>query len=301
MSSAIPAHGEPLPLRLLLDHAVGVSRRHFRAIYPPIAVPLALASAAFPVAQALFMGPMMAQGRAPGTGQIVALVAVGLVAVAVFLVAYVLAFGSLYMAAVDAAAGRPVSMRDAFRRASVPSVWGTLILSWVGFLAGLLCCLVPGMYLAILWSLIVPVMVEEALHGTAALRRSAELIRYNPQRTLGSDPRAKAFLIVFVGMLMAYALSLVVQLPFIVVQQVYMVRQAASGARVDPAAMMRLMAWIQVPSNVLGSLVQTAVQLYIAIGVALLYFDIRRRREATDLEAGLARIETGAAPAGPAE
>ena len=300
MSASASLPGQPLPLRLLLDHAVGVSRRHFRAIYPAVAVPLAIASAAFPLAQALFMGPFMRAARQPGPSQVAAITLGALAGLAFFFVTYVFAYGALYMAAVDAVAGRPISMSATWRRVTAPRVWGTMMLSWAGFVAGLVCCVLPGLYIGILWCLVVAVMVEESTYGSAALGRSAQLIGYNPQGSLASDPRGKAFLIVFVGTLMGYALTLVVQLPFIVAQQVYVIRQAAGGSPVDPLSAMELMTWLQVPMNVLGAFVQTAVQLYIAIGIALLYFDVRGRKEGIDLEAALARIEGGAAPA-PAE
>jgi hypothetical protein len=297
MSATAPLPGQPLPLRILLDHAVGVTRRHFRAIYPAVAIPLALAAAAFPVAQGLLMGPMMTSGAPPAPAGLVGMVAGFGIALLAFIVVYVLAYGAMYVAVVNAAAGRAVSMGEAWRTVVRPEVWGTMLLSWVAFLAGFMCCILPGVYVGILFCLVMPVVVEERLFGTAALGRSASLIQYNPQKALASDPRGKAFLIVFVGTLMGYALTFVLQLPFVVAQQVYMVRQAASGQEPDPAAMMALMTWLQVPSNVLGTLAQTAVQLYIAFGIALLYFDVRGRKEGFDLEAGIARLEGGTPPA----
>ena len=296
MSAPAPLPGQPLPLRILLDHAVGISRRHFRAIYPSVALPLVVAAAAFPVAQALLMGPMMTPGEPPDAARVAVLaIAFGLALLA-FMVVYALAYGAMYVAVVNAAAGRAVSMGDAWRTVARPPVWATMLLSWVAFLAGLMCCVLPGVYVGILFCLVMPVVVEEGLYGSSALRRSAALVSYNPQKSVASDPRAKAFLIVFVGTLMGYAVTFVLQLPFVVAQQVYMVRQAAGGQAPDPAAMMAAMTWFQVPSNVLGTLAQTAVQLYIAFGLALLYFDIRGRKEGFDLEAGIARLEGGAPP-----
>ena len=300
-AAAPPPPGQPLPLRLLLDHAVGITRRHFRAIFPAVAIPLALASGAMPVAQALFMGSLLAPGApTPEPAQLAVMIGGIVITVGVFFVVYVFGYGAMYLAAMDAAAGRPVSMRAAWRKVIRPEVWGTLLLTWVACLAGFLCCVLPGFYLWMLFSLVTPVIVEERLHGPDAMRRSASLVAYNPQKTLASDPRGKAFLIVFVGSLMGYLLTFMVQLPFIVAQQVYMLRAAAGGRDPDPGATMALMTWLSVPSNVLGTLAQTAVQLYMAFGLALLYFDIRGRKEGFDLEQGLARLEGGAPPAGPA-
>jgi hypothetical protein len=171
-----------------------------------------------------------------------------------------------------------------------------MLLSAIAFAAGLMCCFLPGIYVGLLFSLLIPVMVEEGQAGTAALSRSAELMRYNPQGDLAADPRGKAFLIVFVGTIMGYALTLMLQLPFVIAQQLYVLRMAAGGRTVDPAAMMTVVTWFQVPSNMLGSLGQTAVQLYIGVGLALLYLDIRGRKDGADLEAGVARLEGSAPP-----
>jgi hypothetical protein len=45
--------------------------------------------------------------------------------------------------------------------------------------------------------------------------------------------------------------------------------------------------WVQAPTAVAGALIQTAVSLYMAYGVAMLYFDTRRRMSGEDLEAEL--------------
>jgi hypothetical protein len=289
-ASGAPLPGQPLPLRILLDHAVGVSRRNFRAIYPTVAIPLALSSGCYPIIQGVLMGPLMTE-RTPDMARFAPLVAALVVGAVVVLAVYLLANGAMYVGAMDAAADRPVSMGRAWRMVARPPIWGTMILSGIAFVAGFMCCILPGLYVGLLFSLVMAVMVEEGLTGTAALRRSAELITYNPRKDVASDPRGKAFLIVFVGMLMSYALAFVLQVPFVIAQQVYMMRSAAGGAQVDPAAMMLAMTWFQVPANVLGAFAQTAVQLYIAVGLALLYLDIRGRKEGLDLEAAVARLE----------
>ncbi len=295
-ASGAPLPGQPLPLRLLLDHAVAVWRSHFRAIFPAVAIPLALTSASFPLIQAAFMQSMMTEPR-PDPVEMVPMVAGFVLAVLIVIVVYVLANGAMYVAAVDAAAGRPVDMRRAWRLVLRPRIWGTMVLSSLAFVAGLFCCILPGLYVGLLFSLVIPVMVEEASAGTAALGRSAELIRYNPQGGIASDPRGKAFLILFVGMVMSYAMVFFLQLPFIVAQQVYVMRNAAGGQS-DPAAVITAMTWFEVPGNLLGTLGQTAVQLYIAFGLALLYLDIRGRKEGFDLEAAIGRLEGAPAAAG---
>ena len=53
--------------------------------------------------------------------------------------------------------------------------------------------------------------------------------------------------------------------------------------------------WLQLPGALVGGMAQTAVALYISFGVALLYTDLRRRSEGSDLEAAIDAL----APAAP--
>jgi hypothetical protein len=49
IDAAVPA--EPIPFRLLLDEAMKLTRRHFGAMFLPVAVPLALLAGLVTVAQ----------------------------------------------------------------------------------------------------------------------------------------------------------------------------------------------------------------------------------------------------------
>jgi hypothetical protein len=208
----------------------------------------------------------------------------------VWLAVYYLGYGALLVGAMDALAQRPISMRRAWRLMLRPRVFGTLLLAGLAAGLGMMLCVVPGIYLGLLFSLTIPVMVEEGLFGTAAMRRSAELTRYNPQRDLDADPRFKAFVILFVGTLLGWVVGMLVQLPMIVVQEVLMLREVAGGQRPDPGRVMAQLTWIQVPSQMLTMLTQTAIHLYICFGLGLLFFDVKGRKEGLDLEAAVARL-----------
>jgi uncharacterized membrane protein len=267
------------------------ARRHFRRIYPAVAIPLAFAAATLPLGQLAFFRFTTASSRAGASAAAMGL-GIGLfVVVFVFwILVYMLGYGALLSAVVDASAGREVSMGRAWRSMLRPRVFGTLLLSGLAAGLGALLCLLPGIYLGLLFSLTLPVMIEEGVFGTRALRRSAELTRYNPQRQLDADPRLKVFLIFFVGALLGYVVNLVVQMPFVVVQQVMMFRDIAAGNRADPTAMMARAVWLQVPAQMLGMLTNTAIHLYTCFGLCLLFFDIRRRKEGLDLETAVAQL-----------
>ena len=76
----------------------------------------------------------------------------------------------------------------------------------------------------------------------------------------------------------------------IVVQEVMLLREVAGGRQPDPGRMMAKLAWIQVPSQMLTMLTQTAIHLYICFGLGLLFFDVKGRKEGLDLEAAVARL-----------
>jgi hypothetical protein len=187
-------------------------------------------------------------------------------------------------------------MRSAWRAMFRLRAVGTLTLMWLAFFLGLIFCVLPGLYAGIVFGLTIPVMVEERLFGVSALARSSELLRHNPRRDVGDDPRLKLFVLSLVGVLLAYALSVVVQAPFLVAQQVLLFRGIAAGQRADPNALAAQMYWLQVPTAILGALAQVATQLYVSFGVALLFFDIKGRKEGADLEAALDELTRRSAP-----
>lgn len=294
MTEVLPE--EPLSLLALLDESLKQARRHFRAVYWPVALPLAFVGALTPLAQPLWLNAVQ---YGPGTSlpaMFAAMVVIWAV-VLLFIFLYGLGYAALQAGATAATAGQPVAMGRAWAFTVRPAVLGTLLLAAVSTLLGTMCCILPGIYVGLLLSVIVPVMAEEARFGAGAFRRSYELLTYNPRRAWGADPRIKAFLVLVAGTLLGYGLSFAVQLPVLVVQQVLMARSIAAGQQLDPAQLMSRLVWLQVPSTFFGTLVQTAVYLYMAFGLALLYFDVRRRKEGADLEAAVARLAPGDASA----
>jgi hypothetical protein len=290
VTTALPP-AQPLPFRLLLDEAVRQARQHFGRIYPAVAIPLALLGGLLPLAQGLMFRGFPMEGRSnPSPASMMQGMAAFWLVMLGWMTVYFLSYGVLIAAAVDAVAQRPISMGRTWLFIVRPRAFGTLLLVAAATILGSFCCVAPGIYLGLLFSFTVPVMVDEGLFGIAALRRSADLTRYNPLRQLDADPRLKVFIVVFVGLLLGYVVSMLVQLPMIVVQQLIVAREIAGGRRVDPAVLMARMTWLQVPSQIFAMLTNTAVYLYVSLGLALLYVDVKRRREGTDLEAAVAQL-----------
>jgi hypothetical protein len=293
MTGGLPL--EPrLPFRQVLDEAVRQARRHFRRIFPYVAIPAALAGGLVPLAQGVFFRDAFGGGGVSGPHPEFARIAVGMGlfggVMFVYMTVYGLAYGAMFAAATDAVAGREVSMRRAWSLVVRPRVFGTLLLLTLAVGFGMLFCVLPGIYLALIYAFTVPVIVTESQLGTAALSRSSELARYNPQRKLDSDPRLHVFVIFLVGTMLGYMVNLFIQLPVIAFQQFVMMRDIAGGAKPDPAELMARMAWIQVPTTMLGVLTNTAVHLYVCFGIALIFFDLKRRKEGLDLEAAVSSL-----------
>jgi hypothetical protein len=291
--TTVPPLSAGLPFRQILDEAVRQSRRHFRRIYPPIAIPMALMAGAVPLTQALLLRdaiPSSASPRAPNLAAMMGGMVFFAFVVIAFGILWALSYCAMFVAATDALAGRPVSMRRAFRTVLRPRLLGTQLLVAMAVLGGMLLCVLPGLYVGLLLAFTVPVMVEESRFGPSALRRSSELARYNPRRQFDSDPRLHVFVTGMVGAMLGYTISFLVQLPFIALQQFMVLRDVAGGQRPDPAQMMARLTWLQVPTNMLGTLTNTAVNLYVCFGIALLFFDLRRRKEGLDLEEAVAAL-----------
>ncbi len=212
--------GQPIPLRLLIDEAIKHARRHFRSLYLPVAVPMALLAAAMPLVQTPWLRDMNTAQSQGGSPTLAISSFAGIMVVSlVFLLAYSLGNTALLIASMDALTGVPVSMARAWRTTFTPRVLGTVLLVLLLVAAGFVCCVLPGIYVGVVLCLVVPVMAVESRFGTGALSRSHQLITYNPQRDVGADPRLKAFLVLFVGWLLEYVVGLVVGLPVIIVQQ----------------------------------------------------------------------------------
>jgi len=282
-------------LRGLLDDAMRLTRSRFMTIYPVVVAPLLVVNAAVVVYQVRWMrstygGPAEPGAGFSGFGDMMVYLAVALAAGVVFW----LGNSIMLAAAVDAVAGRSVSMAACLSLVLRPRFVGTLVVLGVVVLAGSMLCLLPGVFLGVLFGLTVPVMVVEEKFGTAALGRSKDLILHNPQKAFSTHPWVRLFVITVVGGIISYALSMAVQLPFGIASQVLMFRSMAGGAEADAEPSTAWM-WLLYPQNILGTLATEAVVLYMCFAVALFYFDLRWRREGGDLEEAL--DELGAPPA----
>jgi hypothetical protein len=272
----------PMPFRVLLDEALRQARRHFRAIYPAIAIPVTILATTVAAAQAIWFARLKESVGALGT-PLLNPGYLGLVLVYSFLL--MIAYSTLQVAALDAIAGRPIDLRRAWRFALRGRVVGTVLLWYVTTIVSVLLCCVPALVVAPLLAFVLAVMVEEGRFGFQAFSRSAQLTGHFPPGKWWTSPLVKVLLMMVVGALLIYLVGLLVSLPFQLPMYIGMFRKAAAGE--DIVSGVSSWVWLQVPAQFLSSLVSTAVYLYFSFGIALLYHDTRGRREGSDLRAGV--------------
>ncbi len=184
----------------------------------------------------------------PGLGSIswpllgVALL-IRMIAAPVVFCAITFAVGEIYL-------GRATSVADSLRAgvSLLVPMTGTLSLYYLWMTVATLLFVFPAVYLFLAWGLIWQVMVLEGRHGSAALRRSRELMRGNLLRAAGVLLVSGVLVVVLSGLL-AFAL-----------------------------------AYLPIIGPIGSGLAEAAGVVYGSTVTVILYFDIRSRREAFDVD-----------------
>lgn len=193
--------------------------------------------------------------------------------IALTFLGYLLGTVACYRAIADTYLGRVTgaraSLRDAGRRLGA-TLWLSIILV-VGIVLGFVALIVPGIWLAIAWSVAYPVMLVEGTGGFGALKRSFKLVEGHWWATCGR-------------LLVAYIL---VQVITTVAALIFLI---PAGAIVDDTSFGALV--LESAANFVASLVTTP---FIAAVVMLVYFDLRVRKEGFDLALLAERMGGGAA------
>jgi hypothetical protein len=78
-----------------------------------------------------------------------------------------------------------------------------------------------------------------------------------------------------------------------IIMMAFVFRETAAGREGDPRAFAQQMLWVQIPSNIVGTVLQGLIYVYVAFGIALIYFDVLHRKEGTDLLAASERLVLG--------
>lgn len=144
----------------------------------------------------------------------------------------------------------------------LPAGIGAFFIAIVPLIVGFLLCLLPGIWLAVMWSMVVPVLAVENLGPGASLGRSWKLVKSRFWPVLG-----------------VLALSFLITI----------VIQAAFGGAVGVAMALSGNISIQI-QTLINTVSRILVIPFTATVFAVLYFDLRVRQEGFDLERMAAAI-----------
>jgi len=173
-----------------------------------------------------------------------------LVTILMLSILYPIAFAATTYAIGESYRGRDVGFGEALQKgtSNLIALIGTSILVTLFIGLGLLCLIIPGIYLSVAFIAVWPIMIVERRFGMEAINRSRALMSGNLMRALG----------------------------------VYVVA-GLIGAVLGGAAQLAVGS-IPVVGTIGSPLVQSAVGAYTAAAQMVLYFEVRCRKEGFDLE-----------------
>lgn len=267
MTKDSPPILRPLNLADLLDQAVSLYRRNFAVfagITAVVYIPVGIVQMSVGyLSGSLRQGMPQHAGQLPWT-QMGGLGIAWLGLLLVSLLAIPLGQGALAIAVSRRYLGEPVTVADAYQ--AVGNRWGPLILTvlvlGLAAFAGVLLCVIPGIYLGILWVFASPVVVLEGATGPVeAAKRSGQLV---------GDQWWHCFATYMVLSLLVYAISQAIIVPVSLAAIVGLMKS-------DPALAQAINQGLSAAASIL-------VQPVLTVGLVLLYYDMRVRREGFDLE-----------------
>ena len=248
----------PLSTGELLDRTFALYRSHF-LLFVGITALANLVALAFQLAfLALGGGAASALGCAGMAVFLPLMLVVTLGVTAATQGATIVAVSHVYL-------GRPITAVGALSliRGRIVPLAMTMIVLGIATTLGFLLLIVPGLILSLMWALAIPVAVLESRDMMDAASRSAEL-------TSGS--RFRVFVVYAMFLVVLFVVSIVVQMPIGMI-----------AAETTPA--------FAVLSAVGSFIASCLVGPLMTIGLSLLYYDQRVRKEAFDLELMMAAID----------
>ena len=286
---------ELTPFRRLIDDVQGLLGQHWRPFVAGMVGPLLITGLFGVVIQRFQL--QLADPNAIDPGQLFLFLGTTIVLSVGIVGAYALTFNAALLAAVDAVEGRPVSMARSWRFVLRPKVLLTQAVVTFVMMASFMLCLVPAVYMVPRLTYVIPAMSLEGLGARAAIRRSAELIHFNPTGRLRDSSWLQTFVVLVLGVVLYYAVVTLVQLPLTLVMLFLMFRNGVfDGSVMSPEdAMVPL--WLQLPMIVVSALATAFSWLYWVFASAALYRELRRRKEGEDLQEAIDRLtRPGSAP-----
>lgn len=298
----------PLTLAELLDRSFSTYKRHLWLFVGIMAVPASLAVVYSAIMQVLQFALGIQQQPGPDAKPeqiLITMVPVFISAILfliVYMVIYAFALGATTIAVAHLYKDRTVSVGEAYRevrrhgwRLILLLLWASLRVggAWIGLIfvgaiiggvltafvpiiGGLflalvfLCAFIVAGYLSVRYGVSVPAVVLENRTAGQALSRSVELTE---------DHRGRVFLLILCAIVITYATAALLQGPF-------MMGAIFAGPGTTTALILSL------AGAVLGAIGGMFSGPLMIIGLAMIYYDLRIRKEALDLQMMLEALDT---------
>ena len=282
---------EPTSFRQLIDRVVPLARPHFFAAFPATAIPLAIAGILLVVMQHRLMNSLLVSDIESTVYFLAGLI----LSFGLIVIAYVVTYSMLAIAAIEVVQhGGPLRLGDAWRRLFSLRLFGTVSLWTIVSVASLVLCLAPALLVVPLLAFTLNVAIVEERYGLDALKRSAHWVWWSPTGRPLDSAFLRVFVLIFIGWGVQSGVGLVFQGPLAGLQQYYVLRDAAGGVEANPAAAMGPL-WVAVAGQFFNAMASAVAWLYWAFGFAMLYVELRRQREATDLREAILELTEPAA------
>jgi hypothetical protein len=258
----------PMNLGELLDRSFYLYRKHFILFAGIIALPY-MVLLAFQLL-GVVVAPQTAAGGMTGMSLLWLLLTMGL-----SLVAVATSHGATVVAVSKIHLGGSTSISEALSgiQARIPGLSWIVLGLGVGVIVGFICLIIPGILLALMWAVTIPVAVVEGRGLLHSVQRSTDL-------TKGSWGRI--FVVYFLFGALFYIVYLLFNIPIF-----YAI--GISAQRHGPGV---LPGWSQAAFPIGAFLTQTLVGPLMTIGTTLIYYDQRVRNEAFDLQHLMANLDS---------
>ncbi len=256
----------PLTLGELLDRTFFLYRKNFILFAGVVALPhLALLAVQF--AGVGLQSSKLLIGPAASIPWTLAVWAVSLGVTAASQGATVIAVSHVHL-------GRQTTITESFAGIKGRIFYLALIMIgyWIGIGVGLVLLIVPGIILALMWALTIPVAVIEDTGLRDSVNRSAELTKGH---------RGRVFVLGLLVIVLWYAIFMAWEVPIFAV-----VGMMARGHR-----LVSIPLWTQLAIPVGSFISQCLVGPLMTIGFSLLYYDERVRKEAFDLQLMMSNLD----------
>jgi hypothetical protein len=256
----------PLSLGELLDRSFSLYRKNFLLFTGIVALPH-LVLLAFQFAG---IGLRMSRGTASAAAGVAMMLATLVLTLGVTAASQ----GATVIAVSQTHLNRSTSIAESFAGIKGRILYLALIMIGYGIGVGIgfLLLIIPGIILGLMWALTIPVAVIEDKGLRDSVNRSAELTK---------GARGRVFVIYLLFAVLIYAVYTVFMLPVLFVIGI--------NARSHP--MLGVPIWMQIAIPVASFLSQCLAGPLMTIGLSLLYYDQRVRKEAFDLQHMMATLD----------